>query len=75
MKSALAQIRWTQVLEVVISLVAGAIGLKLAYDLGMQVAGLWLALIMGFNAGLFCLLTASYLIDRIFRRKPPNTGA
>ena len=74
MKSALAQIRWTQVLEVVISLVAGAIGLKLAYDLGMQVAGLWLAVIMGFNAGLFCLLTASYLTDRIFRRKSPKAG-
>jgi len=74
MKSVSAPIRWTQVLEVVISLAAGAIGLKLAYDLGTQVAGLWLGLIMGFNAGLFCLLTASFLTDRIFRRKPPKTS-
>lgn len=69
-----ASIRWSQVLEIAISLVAAAIGLKLAYDIGTKMAGLWLGVIMGFNGGLFCLLTASLLTERIFRRKPPGTG-
>jgi hypothetical protein len=74
MKFDRASIRWTQVLEIAISLVAAAIGLKLAYDIGMRMAGVWLGVIMGFNGGLFCLLTASLVTERLFRRKPPRTG-
>ncbi len=73
-KSDLSRIRWAQVPEVAISLVAAAIGMKLAYDVGMQMAGLWLGVIMGINGGLFCLLTASFLTSRIFRRKPTGKG-
>jgi hypothetical protein len=62
-------------LEIVITLVAGALGLTLSYDFGNRLAGLWLGLIMGLNGGLFGALAASYLTARMFGRKPPADGS
>jgi len=38
-----------------------------AFDLGYQVAGGWLGMLMGLNAGVFAVLMASGLLDRLRR--------
>ncbi len=73
----LAKSAWRRGLELGVSVLLGLLGLKLGYDFGLRLAGVWLGVIMGINAGLFGALAASIATDRLFRHwrtatRPPG---
>ncbi len=53
---------------------AALAGVKLGYDAGLQMAGVWLGVIMAVNAGLFGGLLVSAVLDRLAPRsdRPPH---
>ena len=67
--------RWAAPL---LAALAALLGAKLGYDAGVQIAGVWLGIIMAANAGLFGALLVGAVMDKLQlredsppRRQPP----
>jgi hypothetical protein len=51
-----------------VCLAAALLGLKLGFDFGQQLAGLWLGLVMGANGAVFCAIVTDIVTDALLRR-------
>lgn len=50
-----------------VAALAGLAGLKFGFDVGVQVAGVWLGVLMALNAAVFGSLMAGALVERLLR--------
>jgi hypothetical protein len=48
---------------------AVAVGLKVGYDAGVQISGMWLGLAMAANAAVFGAFCVGLLADFVFKRR------
>jgi hypothetical protein len=55
--------------------VAGLIGLKYGFDVGVQMSGVLMGAVMGLNAAVFCALVAASVIGWLFRRRTDDQGS